>query len=271
MAEYTLTDFDKNKVKQGISLGTRINGEIVLSTLIHLYPKSTNMYMGYVIFNNDLNNLFYFDSDGNLYNMDEKKVDVAYIVDSTITQTTGTKIVKETDSNGSSYARPYNPVSAAAAEGEETSEGETTEPDNVFSIATLQPREEVAMSCLNAMLSHYDTPLNIDNTKIKQLVSKSYMFAQEFINQAVLYRDKETTSSTAESNKYASIDANSLSSDTDKLLYNIATAIINFMAQDKNQYAEQQKNGLKVNAEVNGTITTKQESSGGSSGNTENV
>lgn len=69
----------------------------------------------------------------------------------------------------------------------------------------------------------------------------------------------------------SSIDANSLSSDTDKLLYNIATAIINFMAQDKNQYAEQQKNGLKVNAEVSGTITTKQESSGGSTGNTENV
>lgn len=268
MEEYKLIDFDKNKVVRGASLGTRINGEIVLSTRISIYAVSTNMYMGYVIFNNDLNKLFYFDSDGNLYNSDDKNVGVAYIVDSTITRTTGTKIVKKTDSDGSSHARPYNPVSAAA-EGEETNEGETTEPDNIFSIATLQPREEVAMSCLNAMLSHYDTPLNIDNTKIKQLVSKSFLFAQEFINQAVLYREKETTSSTAESNKYASIDANSLSSDTDKLLYNIATAITNFMAQDKNQYAEQQKNGLKVNAEVSGTITTKQES--GSTGNTENV
>lgn len=268
MEEYKLIDFDKNKVVRGASLGTRINGEIVLATRISIYAVSTNMYMGYVIFNNDLNKLFYFDSDGNLYNSDDKNVGVAYIVDSTITRTTGTKIVKKTDSDGSSHARPYIPVSAAA-EGEETNEGETTEPDNIFSIATLQPREEVAMSCLNAMLSHYDTPLSIDNTKIKQLVSKSFLFAQEFINQAVLYREKETTSSTAESNKYASIDANSLSSDTDKLLYNIATAITNFIAQDKNQYAEQQKNGLKVNAEVSGTITTKQES--GSTGNTENV
>lgn len=270
MEEYKLIDFDKNKVVRGASLGTRINGEIVLATRISIYAVSTNMYMGYVIFNNDLNKLFYFDSDGNLYNSDDKNVGVAYIVDSTITRTTGTKIVKETDSDGSSHARQYIPVSAAA-EGEETNEGETTEPDNIFSIATLHPREEVAMSCLNAMLSHYDTPLNIDNTKIKQLVSKSFLFAQEFINQAVLYREKETTSSTAESNKYASIDANSLSSDTDKLLYNIATAITNFIAQDKNQYAEQQKNGLKVNAEVSGTITTKQESAGDSSGNTENV
>lgn len=268
MAEYTLTDFDKKKVEQGASLGMKIDGKIVLSTIIKIYPISTNMYMGYVMFNNDLHQLFYFDSDGNLYNQYKTKVGIAYIVESSITKTTGTKIVKETDSDGSSHARPYIPISPAA-EGEETNEGETTEPDNVFSIATLHPREEVAMSCLNAMLSHYDTPLNIDNTKIKQLVSKSYMFAQEFINQAVLYREKETTSSTAESNKYASIDANSLSSDTDKLLYNIATAITNFMAQDKNQYAEQQKNGLKVNAEVSGTITTKQES--GSTGNTENV
>lgn len=268
MEEYKLIDFDKNKVVRGASLGSRINGEIVLATRISIYEVSTNMYMGYVIFNNDLDKSFYFDSDGNLYNSDDKNVGVAYIVNSTITRTTGTKIVKKMDSDGSSHARPYIPISAAA-EGEETSEGETTEPDNIFSIATIQPREEVAMSCLNAMLSHYDTPLNIDNTKIKQLVSKSYLFAQEFINQAVLYREKETTSSTAENNKYASIDANSLSSDTDKLLYNIATAITNFMAQDKNQYAEQQKNGLKVNAEVSGTITTKQES--GSTGNTENV
>lgn len=268
MTEYTLTDFDKKKVQLGASLGTKIDGEIVLSTIIEIYPISTNMYMGYVMFNNDLDKLFYFDSDGNLYNQYKTKVGIAYIAESSITKTTGTKIVKETDSDGSSHARAYIPISAAA-EGEVTSEGETTEPDKVFSIATLQPREEVAMSCLNAMLSHYDTPLNIDNTKIKQLVSKSFLFAQEFTNQAVLYREKETTSSTAESNKYASIDANSLSSDTDKLLYNIATAITNFMAQDKNQYAEQKKNGLKVNAEVSGTITTKQES--GSTGNTENV
>lgn len=270
MEEYKLIDFDENKVKQGASLGTKIDGEIVLSTFIFTYPVGTNMYMGYVRFNNDLHQLFYFDSDGNLYNQYKTKVGIAYIAESSITKTTGTKIVKETDSDGSSHARPYIPISAAA-EGDETNEGETTEPDNIFSIATLQPREEVAMSCLNAMLSHYDTPLNIDNTKIKQLVSKSFLFAQEFVNQAVLYREKETTSSTAESNKYASIDANSLSSDTDKLLYNIATAITNFIAQDKNQYAEQQKNGLKVNAEVSGTITTKQESAGDSSGNTENV
>lgn len=275
MSEYTLTDFDKKKVEQGASLGTKIDGEIVLSTSINIYPISTNMYMGYVMFNNNLHQLFYFDSDGNLYNQNKTKVGIAYIVDSSITKTTGTKLVRETSSDGTSNARPFPRYGiATASETGGTEESEKTE--EIFSIATLQPREEVAASCLQAMLQKYENPLNIDNTKIKQLVSKSFLFAQEFINQAVLYREKETTSATVENNKYASVDSDSLSSDTDKLLYNIATAINNFIAQDKNQYAEQQKNGLKlaatdvnvktlpesinINAAVTGSVTTKQES-----------
>ena len=273
MAEYTLTDFDKYKVEQGASLGTKIDDKIVLSTCINIYPLGTNMYMGYVIFNNNLNQLFYFDSDGNLYNLNKTKVGVAYIVDSNITKTTGTKLVRETSSDGTSNARPF-PRYGIATASETGGTEESGKEEEIFSIATLQPREEVAASCLQAMLQKYENPLNIDNTKIKQLVSKSYLFAQEFINQAVLYREKETTSATVENNKYASVDSDSLSSDTDKLLYNIATAINNFIAQDKNQYADQQKNGLKlaatdinvnslpdnISVKVNGSVTTKQES-----------
>lgn len=251
MEEYKLIDFDKKKVEQGASLGMKIDGEIVLSTFINIYPISTNMYMGYVVFSNNLYQLFYFDSDGNIYNQDKTKVGIAYIVDSTITKTTGTKLVRETSSDGTSNARPFprNAV-ATASEVDEASSEESQQDsiEEIFSIATLQPREEVAASCLQSMLQRYENPLNIDNTKIKQLVSKSFLFAQEFINQAVLYREKETTSATVENNKYASVDSDSLSSDTDKLLYNIATAINNFIAQDKNQYADQQKNGLKLAA-----------------------
>lgn len=275
MAEYTLTDFDKYKVEQGASLGTKIDDKIVLSTCINIYPLGTNMYMGYVIFNNNLYQLFYFDSYGNLYNLNKTKVGVAYIVDSNITKTTGTKLVRETSSDGTSNARPF-PRNGIATASETGGTEESDKTEEIFSIATLQPREEVAASCLQSMLQQYENPLNIDNTKIKQLVSKSFLFAQEFINQAVLYREKETTSATVENNKYASVDSDSLSSDTDKLLYNIATAINNFIAQDKNQYADQQKNGLKlaatdvnvktlpesinINAAVTGSVTTKQES-----------
>ena len=289
MAEYTLTDFDKKKVEQGASLGMKIDGEIVLSTYIDIFPIATNMYMGYVMFNNNLHQLFYFDSDGNLYNQSKTKVGIAYIVDSSITKTTGTKLVRETSSDGTSNARPF-PKYGIATASETGGTEESGKEEEIFSIATLQPREEVAASCLQAMLQKYTNPLNIDNTKIKQLVSKSFLFAQEFINQAVLYREKETTSATVENNKYASVDSDSLSSDTDKLLYNIATAMSNLIAQDKNQYADQQKNGLKlaatdvnvktlpesvktvvsgsvsasvsgnIDAAVSGSVTTKQES-----------
>lgn len=276
MAEYTLTDFDKKKVEQGASLGMKIDGEIVLSTSINIYPISTNMYMGYVIFNNNLHQLLYFDSDGNIYNQNKTKVGIAYIVDSSITKSTGTKLVRETSSDGTANARPFPRNGIATASETDGTEG-SDKKEEIFSIATLQPREEVAASCLQSMLQQYENPLNIDNTKIKQLVSKSYLFAQEFINQAVLYREKETTSATVENNKYASVDSDSLSSDTDKLLYNIATAINNFIAQDKNQYADQQKNGLKLAATdvnvktlpesiktvVSGSVTTKQESTSG--------
>lgn len=273
MAEYTLTDFDKNKVEQGASLGMKIDGEIVLSTSINIYPISTNMYMGYVMFNNNLHQLFYFDSDGNIYNQNKTKVGIAYIVDSSITKSTGTKLVRETSSDGTSNARPF-PRNGIATASETDGTEESDKKEEIFSIATLQPREEVAASCLQSMLQQYENPLNIDNTKIKQLVSKSFLFAQEFINQAVLYREKETTSATVGNNKYATVDSDSLSSETDKLLYNIATAINNFIAQDKNQYADQQKNGLKLAATdvnvktlpesiktvVSGSVTTKQES-----------
>ena len=45
-----------------------------------------------------------------------------------------------------------------------------------------------------------------------------------------------------------SVDASSLSSDTDKILYNIQVALNNLITQNKNQFTEQQKNGLKLAA-----------------------
>nr|DAE77188.1 MAG TPA: hypothetical protein [Caudoviricetes sp.] len=246
------------------------NNKVHIATEITFYERRMSDYFGYIMLDGKqyeflVNGYFYVNGDKQLLK----------IVESSITKTTGTKLVRETSSDGTSNARPFPRYGiATASETGGTEESDKTE--EIFSISTLQPREEVAASCLQAMLQKYENPLNIDNTKIKQLVSKSYLFAQEFINQAVLYREKETTSATVENNKYASVDSDSLSSDTDKLLYNIATAINNFIAQDKNQYADQQKNGLKlaatdvnvktlpesinINAAVTGSVTTKQES-----------
>lgn len=293
MEEYTLSDFNQDLARKGASVGYMDgNNKIHIATEVDFYIKRTSNFIGFVKF---VNEVYEFLFDGSFYIGDTKQY--LKIVSSTITKTTGTKLVRETTSDGTSNARPFprNGI-ATASESGGTEESDKTE--EIFSIATLQPREEVAASCLQSMLQQYKNPLNIDNTKIKQLVSKSFLFAQEFINQAVLYREKETTSATVENNKYASVDSDSLSNDTDKLLYNIATAMNNFIAQDKNQYADQQKNGLKlattdvnvntlpesiktvvsgsvdaavtgsvsasvsgnVNAAVSGSVTTKQES-----------
>lgn len=270
MAE-KLLNFDYSKATFGASVGYMAGNIIKIATYVSF--ESDTYFDGFISFGD--NYKYGFMKDGRFYTQEGIYIAQLGIVDSTITKTTGTKLVRETFSDGISNARPF-PRNGIETTSETGGTEESDKTEGIFSIATLQPREEVAASCLQSMLQQYENPLNIDNTKIKQLVSKSFLFAQEFINQAVLYREKETTSATVENNKYASVDSDSLSSDTDKLLYNIATAINNFIAQDKNQYADQQKNGLKlaatdvnvktlpesinINAAVTGSVTTKQES-----------
>lgn len=236
MEEYTLSDFNLSQAINGNSLGYKDDdGSIIIADSFE-YDVPNRTHTMYVTFGSMWYNMT---KSGMTYKEDGSAFKQMYLINTTITKTTGTRITKVTNDDGESNAKPWNPISTTAsinAVNEET-----------FSISTLQPREEIAVHCLESMLSKYDYPLNIDNTRIKQLVNKSFLFAQEFINQAVLYREKETTSSTVESNDYASVDSDSLSSDTDKLLFNIATALTNLMAQSKNQYADQQKNGLKVN------------------------
>lgn len=269
MAEYTLLAFDSQRARNGASVGYMdANNKVHIATEIGFYEIRRSDYFGYIILDGVL---YEFLANGYFYVNGNKQL--LKIIESSITKTTGTKLVRETSSDGTANARPFS-RNGIATTPETGGTEESDKEEEIFSIATLQPREEVAASCLQSMLQQYRNPLNIDNTKIKQLVSKSYLFAQEFINQAVLYREKDTTSGTVENNKFVSVDSDSLSSDTDKLLYNIATAINNFIAQDKNQYADQQKNGLKLAATdvnvktlpesiktvVSGSVTTKQES-----------
>lgn len=284
MQEYTLIDFDIDLAQKGATLCYQSDDEkIHFASSVDFNDPGTNLYAGFVFFSGD-RNVYGFYRTGECYNHIGQLCMELKIANATITKTTGTKIARVTDSDGTANARPISRTSTAEASeaSAQADEDTSTTTEEVFSIATLQPREEIAMHCLGSMIGKYDNPLNIDNAKIKILVSKAFLFAQEFINQSVLYREKETTSSTMESNQYASVDSQSLSSDTDKLLYNIATALTNIMAQSKNQYADQQKNGLKVNtadinikakfpdeltthvdgtikAEVSGSVTTKQE------------
>ena len=212
MAEQLLT-FDYSKATLGASLGYTNEGTIKIATYVSF--ETDSYFDGFVSFGD--NYKYGFKKDGKFYTEEGKWIGTLGIVASSINQNTGTIITRGDDAEK-------------------------------FSISTLQPRETVALTCLQSMLSSFDVPLNIDNTKIKQLVDKSFMFAQEFVNQAVKYREKETTSSTDTSDKNVSVDSSSLNSDTDKILYNIQVALNNLITQGKNQFTEQQKNGLKLAA-----------------------
>lgn len=210
MAEQLLA-FDYSKATLGASLGYTNGGTIKIATYVSF--ETDSYFDGFVSFGDYYK--YGFKKDGKFYTEEGKWVGTLGIVASSINQTTGTIITRGDDAEK-------------------------------FSISILQPRETVALTCLQSMLSSFDVPLNIDNTKIKQLIDKSFMFAQEFVNQAVKYREKETASSTATSDKNVSVDSFSLSSDTDKILYNIQVALNNLITQDKNQFTEQQKKGLKL-------------------------
>lgn len=216
MAEYTISDFDIERVKLGATIGFQnTSGDIHKSTYVRM-ANDNSKYVGYVAFDGN-STLYGFQENGRCYDPNGISYRTLNIIEANINKNTGTIITRGDDAEK-------------------------------FSISTLQPRETVALTCLQSMLSSFDVPLNIDNTKIKQLVDKSFMFAQEFFNQAVKYREKETASSTATSDKNVSVDSSSLSSDTDKILYNIQVALNNLITQDKNQFTEQQKNGLKLAA-----------------------
>ena len=236
MAEQLLT-FDYSKATLGASLGYTNGGTIKIATYVSF--ETDSYFDGFVSFGD--NYKYGFKKDGKFYTEEGRLVGTLGIVSSSINQNTGTIITRGDDAEK-------------------------------FSISTLQPRETVALTCLQSMLSSFDVPLNIDNTKIKQLVDKSFMFAQEFVNQSVKYREKEAASSTSTSDKNVSVDASSLSSDTDKILYNIQVALNNLITQDKNQFTEQQKNGLKlavtdvniktvVSGKVNASVTGSVDSS----------
>ena len=173
MAEYTLLAFDSQRARNGASVGYMdANNKVHIATEIGFYEIRRSDYFGYIILDGVL---YEFLANGYFYVNGNKQL--LKIVESSITMTTGTKLVRETSSDGTSNARPFPRYGiATASETVGTEESDKTE--EIFTIATLQPREEVAASCLQAMLQKYENPLNIDNTKIKQLVSKSYLFAQ---------------------------------------------------------------------------------------------
>lgn len=188
----TLLDFDYNKAVLGATLGyVDSDGTTHLATYVECTPEDV-IIGGYISF--DSTTKYNFTRKGIVYTGTDTLICTLSIISTDITKTTGTRIARVTDSDGTTNAKPapsFSTTSEAKANTALSSTTTTTteSTEEIFSIATMQPREEIAMHCLEAMIPQDSYPLNFDNTKIKQLVDKAFLFAQEFINQAVLYRE----------------------------------------------------------------------------------
>ena len=80
--------------------------------------------------------LYEFLANGHFYVNGNKQL--LKIVESSITKTTGTKLVRETTSDGTSNARPL-PKDGIATASETGGTEESGKEEEIFSIATLQP------------------------------------------------------------------------------------------------------------------------------------
>ena len=85
---------------------------------------------------------------------------------------------------------------------------------------SLNYKEQVAVKCLAAIIKQEPNPLGYDDAKIKLMVSTAFRFAVEFQNRAILFRKEENASETQPA-VGVDVDADTLATNTDKILYNI--------------------------------------------------
>lgn len=133
-------------------------------------------------------------------------------------------------------------VTRAATDGEDTSK-------TSVDIANLEPRDQFAMQALVAILRGLDRPECYDDANILVVCQAAYRWAQGMMCACADARYRNASSSsggTEEETKKVTIDTNSLGTNVEKLLYNISATLENQKLQDKTQYNEVKKEGLKV-------------------------
>lgn len=96
-----------------------------------------------------------------------------------------------------------------------------------YTLTTLNYREQVAARMCQAFIGQMPSPLSYDDAKIKTMVAKAFLIAAEFMNQAATRRNTDSTSAGGDA---VDVNANTLTSNTDKILYNINENLKNGIA-----------------------------------------
>lgn len=92
-----------------------------------------------------------------------------------------------------------------------------------FVMNYLNFKEQVALRVLASIIHHEQNPLGYDDSKIKLIVSQAFRVAVEFQNRAIMFRKEEQGGGIPE--EQIDIDPDTLTSNTDRLLYNINASL----------------------------------------------
>lgn len=102
-------------------------------------------------------------------------------------------------------------------------ESQTRSGGESFIMNALNYKEQVALNILSSIIIHEPNPLSYDDAKVKLLVAKAFRIAIEFQNRAIEFRMNDESGEVPE--EQIAIDPNTLTNNTDKLLYNINASL----------------------------------------------
>lgn len=111
-----------------------------------------------------------------------------------------------------------------------------------ISIDTLQPREQFAMEAMKALIGTMEDPLHCTTYTVEEVVGKSFEFAQAMMTKSAQVRE-DTKTDTGEGK--LEVDSANITSVTDKILFNIQTAL-----EEKNKFLKEQKVQIDVKNET---------------------
>ena len=97
------------------------------------------------------------------------------------------------------------------------------EESNTVSVTYMLPKDYFAAEALNALLIKHPSPLSMDDGTIALIAAKAYKRAAAMAKEA--YGSRENDPSSSQSGDYVNVNPTSLQTNTERILYNINSAI----------------------------------------------
>lgn len=188
----TIKDFNINEALNGASIGFIVGSEVTQYIIDFKKSGSNVAKKEYQGVGQDNKKVYYFDNKG--YCSDFQEDNRLFRIIDEIKFTEGTS------------------GSRGDAEG------------GAVTIDYMQPRDQFAVSAMQSIINRIDSSiLGIDDFKIGKICDLSYRIAQKMMDTSAKYRELAKEGETE--SPYIDIDKETLTENTDKILYNIQTVL----------------------------------------------